>query len=264
MPAPSRLLLMGIASVLFCAIAPAFAQVGPTGAPPLPPAPPAGSEAPLTRLPALKHNDPPDYPHDEACLKIGGTTMLVFSLDASGRPDHVAIEQSSRNRSLDRAALVAGREWEFEPGMRDSVAVPTKVRVPVRFVAPDLPPPYCPRVEGVELGRTSDSDAVGQTRFSPSDPLHAIVSHAIEGRAVVTARWTYIANGVAHELASQMQTLDGGSPSPIDFHLDPPAEGWTPADYTVEIRVDGVAAAERPFGIVAPAADVIPGDPARR
>ena len=82
---------------------------------------------------------------------------------------------------------------------------------------------------------------------------------------MVTARWTYIDNGMAHELASQTQALDGGSPSPIDFHLDPPAAGWTPADYNVEIRVDGVAAAERPFGIVAPAAtDVIPGDPARR
>ena len=48
----------------------------------------------------------------------------------------VAVEKSSRNRNLDRAAMDAARKWKFNPEMQNGVGVQSRVRVPVDFVPP--------------------------------------------------------------------------------------------------------------------------------
>ena len=49
---------------------------------------------------------------------------------------NVAVEKSSRNRNLDRAAMDAARKWKFNPEMQNGVGVTSRVRVPVDFVPP--------------------------------------------------------------------------------------------------------------------------------
>ena len=80
--------------------------------------------------------NPPKYPPTEARQGIGGTVILVISIDGQGNVLDVEVEKSSRNRNLDRAAQDAARKWTFRPEMRDGVGVPSRVRVPVDFVAP--------------------------------------------------------------------------------------------------------------------------------
>jgi len=80
--------------------------------------------------------NPPRYPPTEARQGVGGTVVLVISIDAEGNVLDVSVEKSSRNRNLDRAAMDAARKWRFNPEVRDGVAVASRVRVPVDFVPP--------------------------------------------------------------------------------------------------------------------------------
>ena len=80
--------------------------------------------------------NPPRYPPTEARQGVGGTVVLVISIDAQGNVLDVSVEKSSRNRNLDRAAMDAARKWRFNPEVRDGVAVASRVRVPVDFVPP--------------------------------------------------------------------------------------------------------------------------------
>ncbi|MCM2335716.1 MAG: energy transducer TonB [Pseudomonas sp.] len=80
--------------------------------------------------------NPPRYPPTELRQGVGGTVVLVISIDGNGNVLDVSVEKSSRNRNLDRAAMDAARKWRFNPEMRGGVGVPSRVRVPVDFVPP--------------------------------------------------------------------------------------------------------------------------------
>jgi protein TonB len=67
---------------------------------------------------------------------VGGTVMLRVTIDSSGNVLDVAIDKSSRNRNLDRAAMDAARRWKFNPGLRNGVKVGGDVLVPVKFTPP--------------------------------------------------------------------------------------------------------------------------------
>jgi len=56
---------------------------------------------------------------------------------ADGVPKSLEMLRSSRNRSLDRAAMQAVRHWRFQPAMRDGVPVAASVQQTVTFDAPD-------------------------------------------------------------------------------------------------------------------------------
>ncbi|KRD73531.1 energy transducer TonB [Lysobacter sp. Root983] len=106
-----------------------------------PPTPPS-TPAPATTIssgvdPSSKRLNPPKYPPTEARQGVGGTVVLVITIDASGNVLDVAVEKSSRNRNLDRSAMDAARKWKFNPEMRNGVGVTSKVRVPVDFVPPN-------------------------------------------------------------------------------------------------------------------------------
>ena len=78
----------------------------------------------------------PRYPAKEAREGVGGTVVLRVTIDASGNVLDVAVQRSSRNRNLDRAAMDAARRWKFNPGMRNGVKVGGDVLVPVKFTPP--------------------------------------------------------------------------------------------------------------------------------
>ena len=104
---------------------------------------PTGPSAPTATIPSagaasiprLVHAPPPDYPRD--ALRSGATGEVVIRIDVGpdGRPASLEVVNSSRNRSLDRAALQAVRQWRFEPAMRDGMPVAASVQQTVSFDA---------------------------------------------------------------------------------------------------------------------------------
>ena len=80
--------------------------------------------------------NPPNYPPEENRRGIGGTTVLIVSIDATGSVLEVSVEKSSGNRNLDREAVKAAKRWRFNPEVRDGKKVASRVRVPVDFVVP--------------------------------------------------------------------------------------------------------------------------------
>jgi protein TonB len=75
----------------------------------------------------------PRYPPQELRQGIGGEVLLRVTIDADGRVLNVAVQRSSRNRNLDRAAIDAARKWRFNPGLRNGQKVGGDVLVPVNF-----------------------------------------------------------------------------------------------------------------------------------
>ena len=75
----------------------------------------------------------PKYP--AAALRSGeaGTVLVAATIDASGVPVDVSIDDRSGNRELDRSALQAVRQWRFQPALRDGKPVTATIRVPVEF-----------------------------------------------------------------------------------------------------------------------------------
>ena len=102
--------------------------------PPSPPAPPAPiADVAATVDISSKNMNPPRYPPAAARAGIEGTVILIIDVDANGNVTNVAVEKSSRNRDLDRAAMEAARKWRFNAATRDGAAAAGTVRVPVDF-----------------------------------------------------------------------------------------------------------------------------------
>ena len=61
--------------------------------------------------------------------------LLRIAVDARGVPTDVEVMErsGSHDRSFDRAAIEAARQWRFAPAMREGKAVPATVQLPVDF-----------------------------------------------------------------------------------------------------------------------------------
>jgi len=104
----------------------------------------ASSDTPRTAAPLAGGSTPrplpgqspaPAYP--AAALRRGetGTVLIRVTVDASGTPVELSVEQRSGSRELDRAALDAVRGWRFQPAQRDGQAITESVVVPIEFKA---------------------------------------------------------------------------------------------------------------------------------
>ena len=83
----------------------------------------------------LAANPAPSYPRDALRSGSEGRVVVSISVGADGVPTDVSVTERSGDRSLDRAALQAARQWRFEPAMRDGKAVASTVRLPVDFTS---------------------------------------------------------------------------------------------------------------------------------
>ena len=86
--------------------------------------PPATVHAPAPRT-------PPDSVWDKP-LEV----VVIADVASTGHVADVSVVTSSRQREIDRAALEAVRQWQFEPTLVDGEAVPVRVRVRARFSRP--------------------------------------------------------------------------------------------------------------------------------
>jgi len=87
-------------------------------------------EAPAEQA-TVRQMVPPRYPPAAVRAGAQGQVVLRVEVDAYGQAAGVAIERSSGNHDLDRAALEAGRRWTFNPArsasgqpMRSTILVP--------------------------------------------------------------------------------------------------------------------------------------------
>ena len=100
-------------------------------APPAPPAPPVDIQASVDI--SSKNMNPPRDPPAAFRAGIQGEVILIIDVDANGNVTNVAVEKSSRNRDLDRAAMEAARKWKFNPASSGGQKAAGRVRVPVNF-----------------------------------------------------------------------------------------------------------------------------------
>lgn len=77
--------------------------------------------------------NPPQYPREELRRGIGGTTVLIISIDANGGVLDVEVQNSSGNRNLDRAAMQAARKWRFNPAVKNGQKTGARVIVPINW-----------------------------------------------------------------------------------------------------------------------------------
>ena len=115
--------------------APHIVQAPPVPRPlPAPAAPPAAEMAGGT-APQPIQSPAPSYPAQALRNGESGTVLLRVYVGADGIPYDVDLVQSSRSRTLDRAASDAVRRWRFRPATRGGQPVPGEVQVPISFNA---------------------------------------------------------------------------------------------------------------------------------
>ena len=76
---------------------------------------------------------PIEYPKAALRSGVGGTVIVLAMYDAEGTVTDTQIHQSSRDRHLDRAALVGVRKWKINPRQVQGQAVGGQALVEVRF-----------------------------------------------------------------------------------------------------------------------------------
>ncbi|MCF7223354.1 TonB family protein [Marilutibacter chinensis] len=80
--------------------------------------------------------NPPAYPAAAAAGGVGGSVVLLVDVDAAGKPTLVQVERSEPAGVFDAASIEAAYKWRFDPEIRNGEAVPSRLRVPVRFDPP--------------------------------------------------------------------------------------------------------------------------------
>jgi protein TonB len=83
--------------------------------------------------PAYLHNPTPEYPRTARNRGWQGTVMLRVRVNAEGKPESVAIEQSCGHDMLDESAAAAVKAWRFVPAMRGETPEASTVLVPIVF-----------------------------------------------------------------------------------------------------------------------------------
>ena len=86
----------------------------------------------IDQKPRVIAQTPPAYPSELRGKKLGGVVQVVFIVTTSGHVAKVRVERSS-NPAFEAPALVAVRQWKFEPAVKGGARVACRMRVPIRF-----------------------------------------------------------------------------------------------------------------------------------
>lgn len=93
----------------------------------------ASSGALMEAKPKYLRNPAPYYPESSRKRGEEGLVVLVADIDVSGKVKGLIVRSSSGYTALDASALKAVHKWKFEPARLGSMALESKVEVPVRF-----------------------------------------------------------------------------------------------------------------------------------
>jgi protein TonB len=75
----------------------------------------------------------PTYTNDALTQKIQGTVVLELIVQANGLPSDIRIVRSLDPGGLDEQAIIAARQWRFEPGRLAGKPVNVLVTVMLDF-----------------------------------------------------------------------------------------------------------------------------------
>lgn len=76
---------------------------------------------------------PPVYPPQARMRRLQGVVVLEFVVDTDGRTRDVKVVMSQPGNVFTRAAVRAADRWRFQPGKKDGVTVPVRVKQKVTF-----------------------------------------------------------------------------------------------------------------------------------
>ena len=86
-------------------------------------------------LPQKKPNQvEPVYPKASIDANEQGRVILHVFLDSFGDVIDVKVHKSCGYKRLDEAALAAVKQWHYSPARRGSLATPSEILVPIRFI----------------------------------------------------------------------------------------------------------------------------------
>lgn len=83
--------------------------------------------------PAIRHSVQPRYPRIAKRRNQQGVVMLEVVVDTEGNSMNIKVLQSSGFDLLDKSAIAAVENWEFEPQKRNNQLVMSRVHIPVAF-----------------------------------------------------------------------------------------------------------------------------------
>ncbi len=89
--------------------------------------------ATLRTEPSALRNPAPRYPWAARLHGWEGTVIVQALVTPIGRADSVRVIKSSGFPSLDEAALVSLRQWQFIPARRQGQIFASQVEIPIRF-----------------------------------------------------------------------------------------------------------------------------------
>ncbi|MBB1088284.1 TonB family protein [Lysobacter sp. SG-8] len=78
---------------------------------------------------------PPRYPAEALASKLSGKVSLIITVDETGAPVDIQVEQATPAGVFDAASVEAAWQWRFTPAMEGGKPVRGQVRVPVYFEA---------------------------------------------------------------------------------------------------------------------------------
>ncbi len=81
----------------------------------------------------LSTNRPPSYPAAAERAGIEGTVWLLLVVGDDGSVTGVSVDRSAGSPLLDDEALSTARLWRFSPALKDGIAIPERILIPVRF-----------------------------------------------------------------------------------------------------------------------------------
>jgi iron complex outermembrane recepter protein len=127
------------------------------------------------------------YPPSALTERKHADVVLAVTVDVDGHVSKVDVIQSGGS-DLDEAAVVAARQWTFEPALRDGKPVASRIRVPFHF-APPAPPPEFVAPPPPSEPETAVTPAIPQQSEKPAaKPPTAVSSPPAEEPEVVNVR----------------------------------------------------------------------------
>jgi len=89
---------------------------------------------PDVSLPRLLHEEKPKYTANALALRIEGHVLLECVVGPDGMVSRAVVVRSlDQQYGLDQEAILAARQWRFEPGLRMGMPVPVLVTIDLTF-----------------------------------------------------------------------------------------------------------------------------------
>ena len=89
---------------------------------------------PGVSIPTVVRQVQPNYTSEALANRIQGTVVVTAVVLSNGTVGDVTVTQSLDTRfGLDAQAVLAAKQWVFNPGMKDGVAVAVRVTIEFTF-----------------------------------------------------------------------------------------------------------------------------------